>query len=76
MGALVGLWLFRRELDRAGLPNPWAVAFPEGLPPTLERVHPTQLYEAMPLFIIGSLLLGLRRRRLDDRVVLGRTLPY
>ena len=50
---------------------PWAVAFPEGLPPTLERVHPTQIYEAIPLFIIGSLLLVWRRRKLDDRVVLG-----
>ncbi len=50
---------------------PWAVAFPEGLPPTLERVHPTQIYEAIPLFIIGSLLLVWRRRKRDDRVVLG-----
>lgn len=31
--------------DDYGRPSdlPWAVAFPEGLPPTLERVHPTQL---------------------------------
>lgn len=50
---------------------PWAVAFPDGLPPTLERVHPTQLYEAMPLFLIGWLLLRGRRRKLDDRVILG-----
>lgn len=50
---------------------PWAVAFPEGLPPTLERVHPTQIYEAVPLLIIGSLLLVWRRRKLNDRVVLG-----
>lgn len=50
---------------------PWAVAFPEGLPPTLERVHPTQMYEAIPLFIIGALVVAWRRRKLDDRVVLG-----
>lgn len=50
---------------------PWAMAFPEGLPPTLERVHPTQIYEAMPLFIIGSLLLVWRRRNCSDRVVFG-----
>ena len=50
---------------------PWAVAFPEGLPPTLERVHPTQIYEAIPLFIVGSLLLVWRRRQRNDRVVLG-----
>ncbi|MDG2334673.1 MAG: prolipoprotein diacylglyceryl transferase [Myxococcota bacterium] len=24
---------------------PWAIAFPNGAPPTFERVHPTQLYE-------------------------------
>ena len=50
---------------------PWAVAFPQGLPPTLDRVHPTQIYEAIPLFAIGLLLLMWRRRKLDDRVVLG-----
>ena len=48
---------------------PWAVAFPEGLPPTLARVHPTQIYEALPLFLIGGLLLRLRRNRASDRKV-------
>ena len=48
---------------------PWAVAFPEGLPPTLDRVHPTQLYEAIPLFVIGALLLKLRSKRTPDRRV-------
>ena len=50
---------------------PWAVAFPEGLPPTLERVHPTQIYEAVALASIGSLLLTWRRHGRDDRLVLG-----
>ena len=50
---------------------PWAVAFPEGLPPTLDRVHPTQLYEAIPLFAIGALLLTLRRKQAPDRGVFG-----
>ena len=37
--------------DDYGRPSdlPWAVAFPEGLPPTTVRVHPTQLYEAAAL---------------------------
>lgn len=48
---------------------PWAVAFPEGLPPTLDRVHPTQLYEALPLFLLGGLLLQLRRGGASDRTV-------
>jgi phosphatidylglycerol:prolipoprotein diacylglycerol transferase len=48
---------------------PWAVAFPEGLPPTLNRVHPTQIYEALPLFLICVFLLHLRRNRVADRRV-------
>lgn len=37
--------------DDYGIPSdvPWAVAFPEGLPPTSLRVHPTQLYETAAL---------------------------
>jgi phosphatidylglycerol---prolipoprotein diacylglyceryl transferase len=50
---------------------PWAVAFPEGLPPTVDRVHPTQLYEAIPLFVIGGLLLKLRSKQTSDRRVFG-----
>lgn len=50
---------------------PWAVAFPEGLPPTFDRVHPTQIYEAIPLFLIGWLLVRWHRQRRDDRFVLG-----
>jgi len=50
---------------------PWAVAFPEGLPPTLDRVHPTQIYEALPLFLIGAVLIKLRKARRNDRMVFG-----
>lgn len=50
---------------------PWAVAFPQGLPPTLDRVHPTQIYEAIPLFAIAWLLILWRRQRRSDRVILG-----
>lgn len=50
---------------------PWAVAFPEGLPPTVDRVHPTQLYEAIPLFVIGTLLIRLRGQKVSDRRVFG-----
>ena len=50
---------------------PWSVAFPQGLPPTFERVHPTQIYEAISLFAIAWLLLLWRRQRRSDRVVLG-----
>jgi phosphatidylglycerol:prolipoprotein diacylglycerol transferase len=51
---------------------PWGVAFPDGIPPTIERVHPTQLYEMVPLLALTSLLLYWRRRGVADRVVLGR----
>jgi phosphatidylglycerol:prolipoprotein diacylglycerol transferase len=50
--------------DDYGEPSelPWAVAFPEGAPPTLERVHPTQLYEVTWLLPIAALLWWRRKR--------------
>jgi len=51
---------------------PWGVAFPRGLPPTNERVHPTQLYEAAFLVVLAWILVHWRRRGVDDRKVLGR----
>jgi phosphatidylglycerol:prolipoprotein diacylglycerol transferase len=41
---------------------PWGVAFPEGAPPTLEPVHPTQLYESTWLFAVTGWL-WMRRDR-------------
>ena len=59
--------------DDYGRPSdlPWAVAFPEGLPPTAVPVHPTQLYEAIALAGIAWVLLRWRRARVADDVVLG-----
>ena len=39
--------------DDYGVPSnlPWAMAFPQGLPPTTETVHPTQIYEIVIMFI-------------------------
>jgi phosphatidylglycerol---prolipoprotein diacylglyceryl transferase len=51
---------------------PWGIAFPQGLPPTTERVHPTQIYEAIFLALLAWILIRWRRRGLSDRVVLGR----
>jgi phosphatidylglycerol:prolipoprotein diacylglycerol transferase len=51
---------------------PWGVAFPQGLPPTTERVHPTQIYEAIFLAFFAWVLIVWRRRGLSDRTVLGR----
>ena len=60
--------------DDYGRPTslPWGVAFPRGLPPTLERVHPAQIYEAIFLGVLAWVLIRWRRAGLSDRVVLGR----
>ena len=62
--------------DDYGSPTslPWGVAFPRGLPPTTDRVHPTQLYEAIFLAGFAWVLIRWRRRGLSDRTVLGRYL--
>lgn len=62
--------------DDYGRPSdlPWAVAFPEGLPPTTVAVHPTQLYEAAALALVTWILLRWRRDGVPDAVVLGRYL--
>lgn len=60
--------------DDYGRPTslPWGVAFPKGLPPVDEPVHPTQLYEAAFLGVLIWLLLRWRRRGVPDALVLGR----
>jgi len=60
--------------DDYGRPTslPWGVAFPKGLPPTYERVHPTQIYEAIFLAALTWLLVRWRRRGVADRIVLSR----
>lgn len=60
--------------DDYGRPTslPWGVAFPRGLPPTFERVHPTQIYEAIFLGVLAWLLIRWRRKGVADLVVLGR----
>jgi phosphatidylglycerol---prolipoprotein diacylglyceryl transferase len=62
--------------DDYGRPSdlPWAVAFPQGLPPTDVPVHPTQLYEMVLLIPIAWALVRWRRRGVSDRAVAGRYL--
>jgi len=64
--------------DDYGTPTdlPWGVAFPEGLPPTTVPVHPTQLYEAVGLALLGWALLRWRAAGVADRVVLARYLMF
>lgn len=58
--------------DDYGIPSdvPWAVAFPEGLPPTSTPVHPTQLYEMVALLALAWVLLHWRWQGRPDRFVL------
>jgi phosphatidylglycerol:prolipoprotein diacylglycerol transferase len=48
---------------------PWGVAFPHGTMPTLERVHPTPLYEALAAFAIAALLWAVRNTWRPRQVV-------
>ena len=59
--------------DDYGRPSnlPWAVAFPNGLPPTDVPVHPTQIYEALFLGWLAWLLIREQRRGVADRRILG-----
>lgn len=59
--------------DDYGRPTtlPWGVAFPQGLPPTMIPVHPTQLYEAAALIPLAWILLRWRRAGRPDTDVLG-----
>lgn len=59
--------------DDYGTPSslPWAVAFPEGLPPTTTPVHPTQLYELAALLPLAWLLTRWRRQGRADALVFG-----
>ena len=41
---------------------PWAVAFPNGLPPVHYPVHPTMLYETVWLSLVALFLWGRRKK--------------
>src|SRR5687768_12455658 len=60
--------------DDYGLPStlPWAVSFPEGLPPTTVPVHPTQIYEAVFLALLACCMFVWRRHGTGDRLLLAR----
>jgi len=49
--------------DDYGIPSslPWAISFPNGLPPTIDRVHPTQLYEVIFMTIVFLILWKIRK---------------
>ena len=43
---------------------PWAMSFPKGSPPTLQMVHPTQIYESLGALVVLALLLWVLEPRL------------
>jgi phosphatidylglycerol:prolipoprotein diacylglycerol transferase len=49
--------------DDYGIPSnlPWAISFPKGLPPTTERVHPTQLYEVIVMMVVFLIIWKIRK---------------
>lgn len=50
---------------------PWGMAFPNGTVPTLERVHPTPLYEITLSLAIFAFLWKMRRRNLPTGWMFG-----
>jgi phosphatidylglycerol:prolipoprotein diacylglycerol transferase len=59
--------------DDYGSPSdlPWAVAFPEGAPPTEARVQPTQVYETVASVAIFGWLWARRRGAAGDGRIVG-----
>jgi phosphatidylglycerol:prolipoprotein diacylglycerol transferase len=57
----IGCFLVGDDYGRA-TDLPWGLAFPEGAPPTLERVHPTQIYEILWLMPVAALLWSRRNK--------------
>lgn len=49
--------------DDYGTPTdlPWGMSFPEGLPPTTETVHPTQIYETVIMGLVFIYLWNIRK---------------
>ena len=52
--------------DDYGTPSdlPWAIAFPRGSPPTIEKVHPTQVYTTLVMTVAFAFLWKIRKKDL------------
>jgi phosphatidylglycerol:prolipoprotein diacylglycerol transferase len=62
--------------DDYGTPTnlPWAISFPNGSPPTTERVHPTQLYDTLLMFLTFVVIWKIRKRKLPTGSLFAITL--
>ncbi len=61
----IGCYLVGDDYGRASTVA-WAVAFPEGAPPTAAAVHPTQVYETLASAAVFAFLWSRRRRPAPD----------
>jgi phosphatidylglycerol:prolipoprotein diacylglycerol transferase len=61
-----------------GIPTdlPWGMSYPHGVVPTLQRVHPTPLYEMILNLIIFAVLWRQQRPGRHDGSLLGQYLVY
>jgi len=50
---------------------PWAMAFPKGVVPTLERVHPTPLYDTLFLTTLFLILWSVRKNNFKPGTMFG-----
>jgi len=53
---------------------PWAIAFPNGSPPTLVRVHPTQIYDTILMFLAFIFLWSIRKKDMPVGLIFCLTL--
>src|SRR3989337_2621189 len=62
--------------DDYGIPShlPWAMSFPQGAPPTNERVHPAQIYEMLAMLVVFVFLWKIRKRNVPIGWLSGVTL--
>jgi phosphatidylglycerol---prolipoprotein diacylglyceryl transferase len=62
--------------DDYGTPSalPWAISFPNGSPPTTDRVHPTQLYDTLLMFIAFAFIWKIRKKSLPTGLIFAITL--
>jgi phosphatidylglycerol:prolipoprotein diacylglycerol transferase len=56
-----------------GVPTklPWGMSFPNGVVPTMERVHPTPIYEFLIWLVIAAILWRVGKRALTDTSARG-----
>lgn len=62
--------------DDYGVPSdlPWAISFPDGSPPTPEKVHPTQIYDTLLMLLTFVFIWMIRKKKLPTGSIFAITL--